>query len=60
MPFEWPDGVLSVEQKFSGGFASTFHTSARTNLHFDPDYTRSQQNQELTKANNLLHASLMV
>ena len=60
VPFEWQDGVLSVEQKFSEAFASTFHTSARTNLHFDPDYTKSQQNQELAKANNLPHASLMV
>ena len=57
VPFGWQDGELSVEHKF---IASTFQTSARTNSHLDPDYTRSQQNLQLTKANKLLHASLMV
>ena len=52
--FEWHKSGLSIECLHTGGqFAKSFNMSMNLHVHVDPEYTKPQQNLQLTKANML-------
>ena len=48
LQFEWKEMVLSIEGKYSS-LQAPIHMSTRTEFHFDPEDTRSQQDTETNK-----------